>query len=286
MIGNECLGGDCCESPLVTGGTFSQGPDPVDSTSFQTSVGNFRLDRFEVTVSRFRRFVAKYDAWRGAGNPVAGSGANPSVSGSGWEASFSLPADAATLTSTSGVKCTTFATWVDDSGNENLPMNCVDWVTAFAFCIWDGGRLPTESELEYASAGGSQKRPYPWGSTPVPTDMQDLSAVYANYDCMGDGSAPGSCSFADILPIGSKTAGRGLYGQDDLAGSVWEWALDFYAPYPTTTTNDYARLDSGTERVVRGGSYLSNATALPAADRGSAGPGRHDGIGFRCARAP
>ena len=44
-------------------------------------------------------------------------------------------------------------------------MNCVNWFEAYAFCIWDGGFLPSDTEWEYAAAGGSLQREYPWGST-------------------------------------------------------------------------------------------------------------------------
>jgi formylglycine-generating enzyme required for sulfatase activity len=47
------------------------------------------------------------------------------------------------------VKCSsTYQPWTDAPGaNENKPMSCVTWYEAMAFCIWDGGYLPTVNEL-------------------------------------------------------------------------------------------------------------------------------------------
>jgi sulfatase modifying factor 1 len=280
MSGTECQGGSCCESPLVMGGTFQQGePD-----AFASTVSSFRLDKYEVTVARFRSFVTAYNAWRGAGNPASGAGANPNVSGSGWNTDFtnSLPANDTALKS--NLQCNaTYQTWAD-TGRDTLPINCVDWYTSFAFCIWDGGRLPTEAEREYAAAGGANDTLYPWGNGPIP-DNTLSTANLAVYFCMGDNSAPGSCAFSDILPVGSKPAGEGLYRQRDLAGSVWEWTLDWYAAYPSVARDNYAKLDTGSLRVVRGGNWIDVATPLPAADRNNSAPtGRDSNLGFRCAR--
>ena len=52
-----------------------------------------------------------------------------------------------------------YQTWLDTPGTpteEDYPINCIDWYEAFAFCIWDGGYLPTEAEWGYAAAGGQQ----------------------------------------------------------------------------------------------------------------------------------
>jgi len=284
MTGIECQGGSCCESPLVTGGTFSQGPDPEYASAFQSTVSSFRLDKYEVTVGRFRRFVAAYDAWR-VSNPADGAGAHPSITGSGWSTAWSasLPASSAELTSTTGVKCNSaYQTWVDGSGNDTLPINCVSWYEAFAFCIWDGKRIPTEAEWEYAAAGGANDDLYPWGSTPAPTKD------YAVYDCLGDDSAAGNCAFTDILAVGSKPAGKGLYEQRDLAGSMYEWALDWYSiSYPLSLSTNYAKVDAGSNRVVRGGYWGSSAATLVAVFRNYyPPPDRYHYVGFRCAMAP
>jgi formylglycine-generating enzyme required for sulfatase activity len=43
-----------------------------------------------------------------------------------------------------------------------VPINCVTWHEAYAFCIWDGGFLPTEAEWELAASGG-EERVFPYG---------------------------------------------------------------------------------------------------------------------------
>lgn len=54
-------------SPIVIGGTFNRGADPASPAI----VDNFRLDKYEITVGRFRSFVV---AWDGGWRPQAGSG--------------------------------------------------------------------------------------------------------------------------------------------------------------------------------------------------------------------
>jgi formylglycine-generating enzyme required for sulfatase activity len=263
MTGTECQAESCCTSLPIPEQSFLLGQNVEASTSVAT-VAAFTLDKYEVTVSRFQRFVAAYDAWRGAGNPVSGAGAHSLIASSGWQGGWPLPASASELTR--GVQCEgPYRTW--GASNQQLPMNCVNWFVAFAFCAWDGQRLPTEAEWEDAAAGGDQSRTYPWGSTPAPD---------VNHAVFNDG---------DILSVGSKPRGAGRWGHLDLAGSTWEWALDWYNTYPTSCTN-CASVTSGSLRVMRGGSWVYTASDLRAANRGSMYPSFLDNsIGFRCARS-
>jgi|SRR5580704_4705762 sulfatase modifying factor 1 len=90
------------------------------------------------------------------------SAADPTSYEPGWG-----PSDDANVSPTDAhlSSCSPAATWTPSpSGSENLPINCVDWAEAYAFCIWDGGFLPSDAEWEYAAAGGSEQREYPWGS--------------------------------------------------------------------------------------------------------------------------
>ncbi|MGK3992039.1 formylglycine-generating enzyme family protein [Sorangium sp. So ce1024] len=270
--GNE----SCCASTAVPGGSFNRDNDPM----YPAMVSGFLLDRFEVTVGRFRRFVEAYPGSK----PAGGAGAHPSITGSGWDPSWPLPADAAELKA--AVKCnSTNQTWRDEGeGTEHLPMNCLSWYMAFAFCAWDGGRLATEAEWNYAAAGGSEQRPYPWSAS---ASDDAIDTGHAVYDCMADGVMPRSCAFSDIKGVGSRSpAGDGKWGQADLAGNMWEWVLDWYAAYPNEC-NNCANMIPASNRVIRGGSWSNNASLLLSSRRYYDDPSlRLNNVGARCARTP
>ena len=199
----------------------------------------------------------------------------------GWDDSggsgLNLPKPGA-FTDTSHLKCySTWQTWTDAAGsNETKAIDCVDWYEAFAFCIWDGGRLATESEWEYAAAGGADNLLYAWGSaTP--------DCTYANF-YNGSYCSGGSGS---VLAVGSTPKGNGKWGHTDLAGNVYEWTFDWYGTYPTSVSTDYANISSGSGRVTRGGFFYNLAVALRAACRGYgiyAPDERNYSVGARCAR--
>jgi formylglycine-generating enzyme required for sulfatase activity len=262
---------------LVPGGTYYRSYDGVDYTdkSHPATVADFYLDKYEITVGRFRQFV---NAGMGtvASPPASGAGAHPLIAGSGWNSAWNTNLSANTNSLESGMKCYAgYQTWTDTAGsNESQPMNCLDWYTAFAFCAWDGGRLATEAEWNYAASGGSEQRYYAWSSPATSTTIDDSYAVYCGGPCNGTQN------------VGSKSPkGDGKWGQSDLAGNVWEWNLDWYAsPYPTPC-NDCAELTTASYRVIRGGYFSSNASNLRSADRNNSIPGVHGSImGARCAR--
>ena len=155
----------------------------------------------------------------------------------------------------------------------------MSWWDAYAFCIWDGGFLPSEAEWEYAAAGGSQQLEYPWGAMPPVSSNQ-----YAIYGCNYPSAA--TCTgVANIAPVGTATLGAGLWGQFDLAGNVWEWNLDWYATYVPST--DSAYLTTATTRVLRGGVFYGVAsTLLPPSRDDNLPANRVYFTGLRCARTP
>jgi sulfatase modifying factor 1 len=298
----------CCASLEVTGGSYYRTYNVDQSTSGipaggwpdladPATVSGYRLDRYLVTVGRFRQFVA---AWNGGAGytPPGGSGKHLHLNGgqgltssgsggiyeTGW-----MTSDACNVAPTNanlanpgatGSACT----WTNTAGSqENLPINFVNWWEAYAFCIWDGGFLPTEAEWEFAAAGGSRQLEYPWGSMTPGTSNQ--YAVYGSYYANGPG-ALGSALW-HIAPVGTAASGAGVWGQLDLVGELSEWTLDSAAPYADPCA-DCADLTPASCRAFRGGSFYDGAFNLvPPARDGCASPAsRSDSVGFRCARTP
>jgi len=294
-----CNGENCCTSLVVPGGTFPQGRSDVVGASdyypdggsdevpeFSSTVSTFALDKYEVTVGRFRRFVEAY-ADNVTTVPAEGAGANPNVpvaadasdNGTGWQNAWNANLPATQAAFKTFLNCQSgYGTWTDNVGaSENSAINCVNWHEAFAFCIWDGGRLPTEAEWEYAAAGGADNRLYPWGLTAP-------DCTYANFNTGSAYCGPGGTD--TVAPVGSYAAGNGKWGHADLAGNVYEWTLDSYGTYPTSATTNYVNITSSFSLVIRGGFFLYDARYLRSADRNST-PDVHNGsFGLRCSRTP
>jgi formylglycine-generating enzyme required for sulfatase activity len=241
----------------VGGGTFYRtytnwGNGPINEADPAT-VSDFRLDEYLVTVGRFRQFVnawfphPEYAGWV----PAPGSGKHThlngamglvdvspgATSGTGFETGWLAAYDSLASPTNANLACDAYATWTTSPGsNETLPINCANWYEAYAFCIWDGGFLPSLAELQYAAAGGSQQRQYPWGSADPGQGVE--------YAIFGDGV--GTCNYptlsactgvANIAPVGTATLGAGLWGQLDLAGEVNEFTLDWNLPYVDPCTD-------------------------------------------------
>jgi formylglycine-generating enzyme required for sulfatase activity len=103
---------------LVPGGTFYRSYDGVDFTnkSYPATVSDFYLDKYEITVGRFRAFV---NAGMGtqASPPAAGAGAHPGITGSGWDSTRNTNLSANTAALTTALKCdATYPTWTDTAG--------------------------------------------------------------------------------------------------------------------------------------------------------------------------
>src|SRR5450432_142744 len=317
----------CCTSLEVPGGEFFRNyPTPdhqwlVHSRYEQiptpyanpATVGGFRLDKYLVTVGRFRQYVKYLTGSKGAPPPngsglhaqlndglgLADSG-NPGSYETGWDGSWNTniptgPGAVATW-NTNLASCDdlvgNLTTWTPTLGaHESLPINCVSWYQAYAFCIWDGGVLPSQAEWEYAAAAGFQQLPYPWGSSVVGYDVN-----YAIAGCNYPPGYAGVCpAAANIAPVGSAKLGAGQWGQLDMFGELFEWNLAWEPEFIDVSGIDpcvdcaYLLKNSSDLRVVTGVAFdnwpIADSAIQGSAEQVGAGGGGET-IGFRCARTP
>ncbi len=160
------------------------------------------------------------------------------------------------------------------SGPE-LPVEQVSWHDAMVFAsrvselerakgLLPAGyaySLPTEAQWEFAAKAGEM------GAFAKAVD--DL----AWHDQNSDGRT---------WPV--ATLRPNAFGLHDMLGNVWEWCLDWYAPYPGGEAADYAGPASGTARTSRGGSWWAGPRgARPANRYRDAASNRNDDLGFRLA---
>jgi formylglycine-generating enzyme required for sulfatase activity len=172
-------------------------------------------------------------------------------------------------------------------GADNMPVVKVSWFDAQEFIkrlnqAADGHyRLPTEAEWEYAARAGTVSA-YPWGD-----DIDCSRAMYSNNplkseDCVAAVRARG-LGVEQPAPVGQYPPNAwGLY---DMAGNVWEWVADWYAPYDPDARVDPAGPHSGEMRVKRGGSWFKYGHYCRSANRAAGHPGtRYRTTGFRLIR--
>lgn len=150
----------------------------------------------------------------------------------------------------------------------------VNWYGAVSFAQYVGGRLPTESEWEYATRGGT--------STAFNTGGC-LSNVQDNYDWSNPQTG---CTNSITNYLGTtQTVGTypaNPYGLQNMHGNVREWCADWYGTYPSTATTNPTGNLSGTNRVLRGGGWGSFAKSCRSAYRNRNSPAytNYD-LGFR-----
>ena len=143
------------------------------------------------------------------------------------------------------------------------PVETVTWTDAQTYCQAQGLRLPTEAEWEYAARAGSTAARY-----------GDLDQI-AWY---GKNSGNSTHDARGKLP--------NAWGLYDMLGNVWEWVADWYddAYYAKSPARDPAGPATGTQRVLRGGSWSLDPQYVRASYRGGLVPeDRGYVIGFRCA---
>lgn len=232
----------------------------------------FRIDRYEVTVARWRDALAK-GLHATNGGPTVNDG----------------PLDQTTAA--------TGCTWSDaPMGREALPLNCVDLADARALCTFLGGDLPTEAEWEYVAldVGRDSATQYPWGNE-VPTCAQAVYGRRVEAQCAGMGepllcacNTAGTGPIAVAAPTGDVALATGVA---DLAGNLVELVRDSAASFASACwaaqplDSPSCQDPSVTAIDIRGGSWADSASALPAYLRlFASGTSRGTDQGFRCVR--
>ena len=160
----------------------------------------------------------------------------------------------------------------------NRPVERVCWNTIQGFLTQTGMRLPTEAEWEYAYRAGTTTAFH--GFTGYLSGTNDDSLV-------GNIAWLASNSNSQTRPVGGKL-GNG-YGLHDMAGTVYEWANDWWGSsyYSGSPQNNPPGPTTGTYRVVRGGVWGSGSFYCRASYRLFSAPaGTNSAIGFRVARTP
>ena len=255
------------EMALIPAGSFMMGSDDGDDEEkpvHEVYVDAFYLDKYEVTVAQFKKFIEA----TGYKTDAEKAGSSYAWSGTKWKEK-------------KGVNWRHDAEGKSIGGDRmNHPVIHVSWNDAKAYAQWAGKRLPTEAEWEYAArggftgVGGKTKYEYPWGN--------DASHEQANYSGTG-----GRDQWEETSPVGSFSPnGYELY---DMAGNVWEWCEDWYDEnyYSKSPKQNSKGPESGTYRVLRGGSWNDFPHNLRYAYRfyfGFVPTYRGSVVGFRCAQ--
>jgi formylglycine-generating enzyme required for sulfatase activity len=142
-------------------------------------------------------------------------------------------------------------------------------------------RLPTEAEWEYAARGGGKEVLFGNGKNVL--DPKEAN-FYAKEDSKKPYSVVGEYR-QKTTPVGSFAPNAlGLY---DMSGNVWEWCSDWYGAdyYKNSPEINPQGPNTGSDRVLRGGSWNDNPRNCRVAGRYNVSPvNRFNDIGFRLAR--
>ena len=255
----------------IPGGTFTMGSPTTEvnrdgnEVEHQVTLSAFRMSKYEITNSQYAAFLnAK------------------SIGSDGKYAAGAYPTQALIYASSGsndwGLHYNTNK-WEPVAGYENHPVINVTWYGATEFATYAGGTLPTEAQWEYACRAGT--------STPFNTG-NFLTNLQANYDW----AAPYNGGTNTVTNYPGKTQAVGTYsanawGLYDMHGNVWEWCSDWYDTYPTTAQTNPTGAASGSDRVIRGGSWYFFAQICRSANRYDRSPGDGDSNrGFRVVLVP
>ncbi|MFC1997292.1 formylglycine-generating enzyme family protein [Chloroflexota bacterium] len=170
----------------------------------------------------------------------------------------------------------------DDIDRANHPVVCVNWEDAQNYCQWVGTRLPTEAEWEYAFRG-EDRSIYPWAS-----DFDGTMLNYCDQNCdQSHADQRFDDGYPQTAPTGSYPSGVTWSGIFNMSGNVSEWVSDWLGEYAVEPVINPTGPTTGTEKMIKGGSWFFHPTYCRGAVRPSIDPDtRFDYLGFRCASSP
>lgn len=137
--------------------------------------------------------------------------------------------------------CTAPNSYGKELGFDDQPVMGIDWYQAKAFSEWVGGRLPSESEWEYAARSAGKKQDFPWGNTYVTCSRAIVCGG-------GDG-----CGRYATWPVCSKPSGNTDQGLCDMVGNGKEWVADGMHRLSETPLDGTA--GDGSNHATRGASW-------------------------------
>lgn len=299
----------------IPGGSFMMGSDrhyAEERPAHTVRVAAFEMDATTVTNAQYAAFVSATGHVTVAERPLDPAlypGAKPGMLAPGALVFRMTEGPVDTADISNWWHWTKGAQWrhpegpgSDLAGREDHPVVQVAFEDAEAYAAWAGKALPTEAEWEFAARGGREGQEFVWGDELAPGGVHQANTwqgpfPWRNFEADGfTGTAPVAC-----YPPND-------YGLYDMAGNVWQWTTDWFAPRhegvdPTkpccAPQNPRGPAMEGSfdprqpairipRKVVKGGSFLCAPSYCrryrPAARHAQMVDTGMSHIGFRCIR--
>jgi len=247
---------DYTDEVFVKGGSFIMGKENQCFNSHfehKVELRSFYMDRYEVTVNQFKKFVDetgyKTDADKRGYAFIFKDGEWTKIKGLNWK--YNEQGE------------------LRSQNDLDYPVIFVSYNDATAYADWAGKRLPTEAEWEYAATGGAFQDQCEFSGSDVAKEVGWFKYNSKGIIHKGGGLRPNEI---------------GIY---DMSGNLFEWCADWYDEtyYQVSTNNNPKGPDMGVSKVRRGGCWASDESKLSVKNRlHQDASDSYNYIGFRLVR--